>query len=423
MKRVFVAVLMVVAFAQVAEAQSVINNESLTRQKRTISVSFDIDSEKSDVSGMLKEVITPYIYNGADTLWLAPVEVYGKGRFKRERQENHINGNKSWALGDNQTMKGNTFKYNYEGSVEPWMAEAKLNIKREIIGCSKCEVVERNERVAEAELYVIPEYVLDKKADRRWDFGQDDLTVTFKVSKIDIDHTLFDNEQTFRMILAAVDKVHSNPHYRIDKIQVSGFASPEGSVKFNVWLGENRAKALIDYIIEQRPDYGLTYDNFEIVNGEENWSALRKVLVNSTMANKEDVIAIIDDDQIERHEKKSQIRAMDAGRTWSRMLREIYPHLRSARYLALYYDSTGDDEVDQIHKANELINEGKHAEAYQMAIKLKDDERAFNTIGVSLMAQGKFDEAVVWFEKAKDKSEAALKNYQTIEAEYGIEKK
>lgn len=423
MKRVFIAVLMVVAFAQVAEAQSVINNESLTRQKRTISVSFDIDSEKSDVSGMLKEVITPYIYNGTDTLWLAPVEVYGKGRFKRERQENHINGNKSWALGENQTMKGNTYKYNYEGSVEPWMAEAKLNIKREIIGCSKCEVVERNERVAEAELYVIPEYVLDKRADRRWDFGQDDLTVTFKVSKIDIDHTLFDNEQSFRMILAAVDKVHSNPHYKIDKIQVSGFASPEGSVKFNVWLGENRAKALIDYIIEQRPDYGLTYDNFEIVNGEENWSALRKVLVNSTMANKEDVIAIIDDEQIERHEKKSRIRAMDAGRTWSRMLREIYPHLRSARYLALYYDSTGDDEVDQIHKANELINEGKHAEAYEMAIKLKDDERAFNTIGVSLMAQGKFDEAVVWFEKAKDKSEAALKNYRTIEAEYGIEKK
>ena len=414
---------MVVVFAKVAEAQSTINNESMTRQKRTVSVSFDIDSQKSDMSGMLKEVIAPYIYNGADTLWLAPVEVYGKGRFKRERQEKHIEGDKNWELGENQTLKGDTYKYNYECRVEPWMAEAKLNVKRTIIGCGKCQTVERNERVTESALYPIPEFTLDKQTERRWDFGKDDLTVTFKVSKIDIDHTLFDNEQTFKKILAAVDKVYSSPHYRIDKIEVSGFASPEGSIKFNAWLGENRAKALIDYIIEQRPSYGLTYENFVIVNGEENWSELRKVLQQSTLANKEDVIAIIDDEQIERHDKKSQIRAMDAGRTWSRMLREIYPHLRSARYLALYYDSTGDDVVEAIKKADELIREGRYAEAYRVAKQVSNDERAFNTVGVALMAQGRFDDAAVWFERAKDKSEAALKNYKTIEAEYGIETK
>ena len=30
----------------------------------------------------------PFIYNAKDTLWLETLEVYGKGRFKREVQEN-----------------------------------------------------------------------------------------------------------------------------------------------------------------------------------------------------------------------------------------------------------------------------------------------------------------------------------------------
>ena len=411
---------MVVAFAQAANAQSEITNEVLTRQKRTISISFDIDSKQSEVSNMLKEVITPYLYNSADTLWLASVEVFGKGRYKRECQENHLNGNKGWDLGEGQVLKGSVYTYNYKGEVEPWMAEAKLNVQRTIVGCSKCDVVQRNERVAEANLYVIPPYVLED-ATRRWDFGQDDLAVTFKVSKVDIDHTIFDNEVTFSKILSAVDKIHSNPHYKIDKIQVSGFASPEGSIKFNTWLGENRAMALINYIIEQRPSYGLTIDNFEIVNGEENWSELHKVLAESNLPKKDEVIAIIDNSELARDAKKRQIKALDGGRTWNRMLKEIYPHLRSARYLSLYYDSTKDDVVEVINKANEMIREGKFTEAYDLAMSVSDDERAYNTIGAALMAQGEFKKAVTWFEKAvKHNSAAAQKNIEAIEAEYGL---
>lgn len=411
---------MVAAFAQSANAQSEIKNEALTRQKRTVSISFDIDSKQSEVSNMLKEVITPYLYNSTDTLWLAPVEVLGNGRYKRENQENHLNGNKNWDLGEGQILKGSVYTYNHKCEVEPWMAEAKLNVQRTIVGCSKCDVVKRNERIAEANLYIIPQFELEE-ASRRWNFGQDDLEVTFNVAKVDIDHTIFDNEVTFGKILSAVDKIHSNPHYKIDKIQVSGFASPEGTINFNTWLGENRAKALINYIIEQRPDYGLTHDNFEIVNGEENWSELHKVLAESNMPNKDKVIAIIDNTELQRDVKKRQIKAIDGGRTWNNMLKEIYPQLRSARYLALYYDSTKDNTVEVINKANAMIRQGKLSEAYDLAMSVSDDERAYNTIGVALMAQGKFKKALTWFEKAvKQNSAAAQKNINAIEAEYGL---
>ena len=410
---------MVMAFAQLANAQSKIENERLSREKRTVSVSFVVESKESRLSNMLKEVITPYLYNNSDTLWLKSVEVFGKGRFKRERQEQHLKGNKRWERSEMQVMRGESCRYNHKCRVEPWMAKATLSIKREIVGCSKCEVIERNEQIAEANLFPIPPFVLDE-ALRRWNFGQEELAVKFKVSKVEIDHTIFDNEATFQKLLSAIDKIHGNPHYKIDKIQVTGFASPEGTAKFNTWLGENRAKALIDYIIAQRPNYGLTHENFEIVNGEENWSELRDVIANSEIAKRDAVLAIIDNNELDRESKKQRIKALDGGRTWSRMVNEIFPHLHSARYLALYYDSTNDNTAEVINSINAMIHEGRLTEAYNKAMSIAEDERVYNTIGVTLMAQGKFEEAIVWFERAvQHNSQAAQKNIDAIVAEYG----
>ena len=104
------------------------------------------------------------------------------------------------------------------------------------------------------------------------------------------------------------------------------------------------------------------------------------------------------------------------------MLKEIYPHLRCARYLAVYYDSTDDSLVDIIKEANRLITDGKYQEAYDLAIQYQDDARASGAIGVSLMMQKKFEEAMPWLEKALEAGwEAAQKNIDSINAEYAHE--
>ncbi len=402
-----------------AHAQALITNETMTRVQRDVTITFDVDTKAGHVSSKKKEVIIPFIYNGADTLWLDPMEVYGKGRYMRERQENAIAGDKDWELSGRQVKKGGTYSYADTVKVARWMAPATLGVRRYLVGCGDCGTSPADERVAEETLFAIPPHVL-ADATRQWDFGQDELEIIFKVSKIEIDSTVFDNEVTFGKILTAVDKIHSNPNYKIEKIQVSGYASPEGRPGFNTWLGENRAKALIDYIIEHRPDYGLTQETFEVVNGEENWSGLRKVLVESKMNKKDEVIAIIDDANLSGEAKKRKIKDMDKGQTWQKMLREIYPHLRSARYLSVYYDSTGDNAVEIINGANQLIGEGRYAEAYDQVMTVKSDMRAYNTIGVALMGQGRFTEAISWFEKAVESNcPVAQQNIDAIHAEYG----
>lgn len=429
MKKIFTAIVLVVAAFSVADAQTTISNESLTQDGKTVTVSFDVDTDVRGLPSRRKEVLIPYIYNGKDTLWMDALEVYGKGRFKRERQVNHINGDKDWELGENQTMKGDVYNYVSQVPLKRWMKSANLGVRRQLVGCA-CEKDRDDENVAEGvELFQepqlparrTPDFVL-ADAQKQWDFGREELDITFKVSKAEIDSTVFDNEETFGMILAAVDKIHSNPNYRIDKIQVAGYASPEGPPDFNKWLGEHRAKALINYIIEHRPQYNLTMDNFEIVNGEENWVGLRRVVAASDMEKKDEVLAIIDNEDIPNERKKLHIEAIDYGWVWKEMLDEIYPHLRCARYLSIYYDSTDDQAVDVINESNQMIREGKYEEALEHVKPFEDDMRAFNTIGVSLMMQGEFEEAMTWFEKALDGNcPSAQSNIDAINAEFEYE--
>ena len=423
MKKFIATLVISLGLGHAANAQALITNETMTREKSTVTISFDVNTEAKGVSGKKKEVIAPYIYNSNDTLWLDPMEVYGKGRYSRERQTNHLNGNKEWELSGRQVMKGKSYTYTDTIEVARWMAPANLGIRRYTVGCGSCEDTPSDERVAEETLFVIPPHTT-AEATRRWDFGQDELEVIFKVSKIEIDSTVFENEITFGKILAAVDKIYSNPDYHIEKIEVSGYASPEGRSDFNTWLGENRAIALIDYIIEQRPRYGLTRETFEIVNGEENWKGLCKVLEASDMDNKDEIIAIINNDNLNGEAKKYRIKSMDGGRTWQKMLKEIYPHLRSARYLSVYYDSTEDNAVGVINDANRLIDEKRYTEAYELAMMVKTDMRAYNTIGVALMGMGRFGEAIQWFEKAvQSHCPSAQQNIDAIYNEYGKDMK
>lgn len=419
----FFATIAILAVSYAAEAQALINNESLTREKSVVTISFKVESQKSRISSKMKEVIKPYLFNGADTLWLNEVAVYGKGRFLRERQVSHINGNKTWTLSENQVMKGSECNFSQQVEVKGWMRNAQLGVRREIEGCGKCGIFSSEENIAKAELFVVPKFELEDVSSHQF-AEQENLEVIFKVSKIEIDHTVYNNEVTFNKILAAVDKIYGNVDCKVEKIVISGYASPEGSVKFNTWLGENRAKALIDYIIGQRPEYKLTYDNFEVVNGEENWGGLREVLEQSNIRHKDEVIAIIDDESLSSEAKKRKIKALGRGQVWRSMIRELHSQLRSAQYKSISYIAANDEFMAIINKANALIREERYAEAYKLAITASRDARSYNTIGVALMGEGRLKEASEWFERAiLDNNKAAKHNLEALVEDYGPQTK
>lgn len=428
MKKAIITAIAIFGMSVIASAQSRITGQIVVHDGKDAIVTFNIETDDNSIPSNRKEIIMPYIYNGKDTVWLETVEVYGKNRYKREKQENHLDGNKGWDLAEGQIHKGEVYSYRDTAPLKRWMAPVNLGISREIVGCA-CEEDLADENIASATLFEeppveprrIPKDFAVADASREWDFGQDELEIIFKVSKIEIDSSVFNNEVTFGKILAAVDKIYSNPKFRVDKIEIAGYASPEGRQSFNRWLGENRAKALIDYIIGSRPQYNLTQDNFRLRNGEENWAGLRRHLLASSIEEKDQVVEIMDMD-LPDEEKKLKIKAIGNGKVWKKMLDEVYPHLRCARYLAVYYDSTQDEAVDVINQANQMIREGRYAEAYEHVKPYGDDFRAYNTVGVALMMQGEFEKALPWLEKAlKEESKEAQGNIDAINAELKYE--
>ena len=429
MKKAITIFVMMFALSAVAAAQSKITENTLTQDGRNAIVTFKVDTDDNSIPSKRKEIIMPYIYNGKDTVWLETLEVYGKGRYKREKQENFLAGEKDWDLEQGQTLKGEVYSYRAVTPLKRWMAPANLGIRREMVGCA-CEEDLSDENIASGDLFQeppvearrIPKDFALADATRQWDFGQDELEIIFKVSKIDIDSSVFNNEVTFGKILAAVDKIYANPKFKVDQIEIAGYASPEGTPQFNKWLGENRAKALIDYIITNRPQYNLTMENFKVRNGEENWEGLRRLTLASPIPDEEirQIVAIIDSDA--GVARKDQLKALNGGRTYAKMLKDVYPHLRCARYLAVYYDSTQDEAVDDINTANHMVKDGKYAEALEYVKPYDDDLRAFNTVGVALMMQGEFEKALPWLEKAKENDiKEAQKNIDAIKAELAYE--
>ncbi len=429
MKKSIIFSAMLLVFSSVLSAQTVIGSQSLTEDGERVVVSFEVETDVKSIPANRKEIIMPFIYNAKDTLWLETLEVYGKGRFKRERQENHLAGDKDWQLSENQVIKGDVYHYISSVPLKRWMKSTNLGIKRQMVGCN-CEEELADQTLAEGVALFeepmlparrIPETFTLADATREWDFGKDELEIIFKVSKIEIDSTVFNNEVTFGKILSAIDKIFANPKYKVDKIEIAGYASPEGRRSFNNWLAENRAKALINYIIENRPQYNLTEDSFRLRNGEENWPGLRRHLLASNIAEKDQVVEIIDMD-LPDEEKKTRIKALDKGKVWKKMLDEVYPHLRCARYLAVFYDSTQDEAVDMINLANQMIREGNYAGAYETVEPYSDDLRAYNTIGTALMMQGKFEEALPWLQKAVESNTASAQdNIDLINAELEYE--
>lgn len=413
------------------QGQSRIENQLLQYNDTKAIITFELVTADSNIPSNKKEVITPYLYNGKDTVWLDRVEVYGKNRIKRERQESRLAGERDWELKENAAVKGGIYSYSSDTKVKTWMTPAYLGIKREITGCATCYKGYPDETVASSQMYFEPpkvvrripaEYALADVTGKSV-LEDEKYKVLFNVGRVDIDQTISQNALALENILGSIDKIYSNRDFKVEQIEITGLASPEGTLSRNKWLGENRAKSLINYILANRPQYNLAPDNFTIVNGEENWAGLKSMTLQSQMSEeyKKKIIDIIDSDNGEA--RKQALKALDGGKVYSRMLKEVYPHLRNALSLTVYYGNSDDKAVDQINLANSLVRKGEYAKALETVAPYSNDFRAYNTYAVALMMNKEFEKAIPYLEKAiAEGEELAEKNLKFINSELEWEK-
>lgn len=232
------------------------------------------------------------------------------------------------------------------------------------------------------------------------------VSVRFPVAKTVLDPDFLSNAKALKDIEDAIRLVLDDDWAELGGIDIAGYASPEGNTKQNQHLSVGRAEALKEYIIGK---FGFSEDRFNVTAGGEDWSGLRALVADSDMPYRNEVLDIIDN--VPQEQRQTKLKALAGGRPYRSMLDVLYPQLRDACYISVWFSEKDDEAARQINAAVEDINAGRYDAALEKLMEYKDDSRAWNALGSVNVLTENLKDARKWFEKAAEAGDAdAAKN-------------
>lgn len=195
------------------------------------------------------------------------------------------------------------------------MKDARLDVQRDECGCGETALmdVEQFDKVT-LERVLLPYVVspqlayLQPKAEeiKRRDI-QAECFLDFEVNKVNIRPEYMNNPQELAKIRKMIDELKSDPSVKVNRLDIIGYASPEGTLVTNKRLSEGRAMALREYLASR---YDFARNQYYIIFGGENWEGLEEALNTMEMEYKDEVLDIIRNIPIEkgRETKLMQLR-------------------------------------------------------------------------------------------------------------------
>jgi outer membrane protein OmpA-like peptidoglycan-associated protein len=245
------------------------------------------------------------------------------------------------------------------------------------------------------------------------------LYVHFPLAKNVLHYDFRDNAQTLERIIKITRLIMADTTSSVEKIQIVGLASIEGTIAGNERLGQDRAMALQQYV-QQKLD--VPDSLFDTTGGGEAWAEFRDQLndiVNGRLQYTESLsprmqqslrsaIEIIDHEP-DLNRREQRLRSLEGGRPWQYIKQYVLSDQRNSGYIRIYYDYVPDRAAAVINEASELIGKGRYAEALTMLQTVRADQRAQNALGVALYMTGRQQEALDIFRQAAANGNADAK--------------
>ena len=210
--------------------------------------------------------------------------------------------------------------------------------------------------------------------------------VFFRFDKTDIDLDYLDNK-----VNLATLRHYLGISHRVDSITIYSYASPEGRLKHNQWLSEERAKATKKFLLSHSPDSSiLNAGMIRICPLSENWPGLiREVEQRYHRNDRERVLRILYNKNISDDTRKWRLGRLDKGYTWS-FLRRIYmPELRVATWVCVYGDIAMPFEVKEAPSSLIPRPSQKMVISDAALAKAAEDESARKDMAGSAQVSGK----------------------------------
>lgn len=217
--------------------------------------------------------------------------------------------------------------------------------------------------------------------------------------------------QQMQDLQTAIKEAAQNERKAINKLEVSGYASPDGGMDLNEKLAGQRQKNAQNFLQQQLKKDKVNATIASDITAED-WAGFQTLLENSNMQDKELVLRVLGM-YTDPEEREAQIKNLSS--VYSTIADEILPALRRSRFI-LTTDLIGksDEEilnflkndpsqlsVEEMLYAATLTNDNAEKIAtYQKVADQFNDFRAFNNMGMLYFEQGNVAEARRAYNKA-----------------------
>ena len=205
-------------------------------------------------------------------------------------------------------------------------------------------------------------------------------------------------------------------NFKLNNIEVSAYASPDGGVKLNTGLAENREKNAEKYLNRQLKKAKIEA-NVDAKYTAQDWEGFQELVSKSNLQDKDLILRVLSMYQ-DPEQRENEIKNISS--VYKTLADEILPQLRRAR-LTANYDIIGrsDEEINEafdtdakVLSVEELLYAATltNDKARQEAIFTKttqlfpNDFRAYNNLGEMAFAAGDMAKAESYFKQAAAKN-------------------
>ena len=337
-----------------------LNTEEAFAQNRSYSGDIGIEPVRLEQSGdflyidmnfILKDVkvrtahgvdFIPQLVAPANTYNLPKVSVKGKDEYLAYERRLSLMSPKEkrkhvapYLVKKSNKRTNDTIRYRYVLPYESWMADAKLNVQRDECGCGESTLMSVQPVIDQVTLerilspyivnphfaYVEPKVEVVKSREI-----QAECFLDFEVNKINIRPEYMNNPRELAKIRVMIDDLKLDPSIKVNRLDIIGYASPEGTLATNKRRSEGRAMALRDYLASR---YDFPRNQYHIIFGGENWDGLIDALETLDMDYKNEVLDIIQDIPIEKG-RETKLMQLRGGVPYRYLLKNVFPSLRVA---------------------------------------------------------------------------------------------
>ena len=321
----------------------------------------------------------------------------------------------SYKAGGNYTMKAN-FDY------VPEMANSELYLDFKITKGSKTYTIP-SVKIADG---VIATSELPTAASSNASYAEDayqriikqaqEANIMFLIQQANLRNSQLksDEMKEFHKKVAEVNADTKN--FKLNNIEVSAYASPDGGLKLNTGLAENREKNAEKYLNRQLKKAKIEA-NVDAKYTAQDWEGFQELVSKSNLQDKDLILRVLSMYQ-DPEQRENEIKNISS--VYKTLADEILPQLRRAR-LTANYDIIGrsDEEINEafdtdakVLSVEELLYAATltNDKARQEAIFTKttqlfpNDFRAYNNLGEMAFAAGDAAKAESFFKQAAAKN-------------------